>query len=120
MDGGFQMLLRGVDVRVSDWDGLPIKNKLTESLGDQYKTRKQWLSLGYVLGESASAVPMHPNAMNKKLVEYFHEDDVVPLSAGGDMPRNCLTCKIREGRYCVFAGDYVGEVNGCSEWEARF
>ena len=113
------MLVRGIDVRVSDYDGLPVKNHLPESLEKAFKTRRQWLALGYVPGEKATAVPMHPNLMHKKLVEYFHEDDVKGLS--GDIPRNCLTCVFRSRRsFCVVAGDYVGEVNCCSEYEPKF
>ena len=79
----------------------------------------EWLALGYVPGEKATAVPMHPNLMNKKLVEYFHEDDVEGLS--GDILRNCLTCVFRSKRsFCVVAGDYVGEANCCSEYEPKF
>lgn len=96
-----------------------MKNRLSESLEKAFKTRRQWLALGYVPGEKATAVPMHPNLMNKKLVEYFHEDDVKGLS--DDIPRNCLTCAFRSRRsYCVVAGDYVGEVNCCSEYEPKF
>lgn len=113
------MLVKGVDVRVSDYDGLPIKNKLPPDLMDKFKTRKQWLEVGRVLSETATAVPMHPNAMNKKLVGYFHVDDVVEIT--DKAPRNCLTCATRnDNGFCPFAGAFVGEVNGCSEYEPKF
>lgn len=114
------MLLHGVDVRVSNYDGMPIKNKLPDDLRESFLTRRQWLAKGYVPSDWATAIAMHPNAMNKKLVEYFHEDDVTPLSRA-DVPRSCLTCKWRErSRLCYRAGGYVGERNCCSEWEPRF
>lgn len=114
-------MLDGFDVRVSDYDGLPVKNKLPGGLRDCYRTRRQWLAIGCVPSDIASAVPMHPNAMNKKLVEYFHRDDVVALSGGIEIPRNCLTCRTRtQAGYCMVAGGYVGETNCCSEWGRRF
>ena len=64
-------------------------------------------ALEYVPGGKATAVPMHPNLMNKKPVEHFHEDDAEGLF--GDIPRNCLTCVFRSKRsFCAAAGDYVG------------
>lgn len=35
--------------------------------------------------------------------------------------QNCLTCNYRsEQSFCVIAGDYVGEINRCSEWESKY
>lgn len=66
------MLVKGVDVVCSDYDGLPIKNRLPDELRNAFKTRKQWLELGRVPSGTATAVPMHPNSMNKKLIDYYH------------------------------------------------
>lgn len=113
------MLVRGISVECSGYDGLPIKNHLPPELRDAFRTRRQWLEGGFVPRDAATAVPMHPNAMNKKLVDYFYADDVeIPA---GDVPRNCLTCRIRGGnRFCVIAGGFVGEANRCSEYEPKF
>ena len=46
--------------------------------------------------------------------------DVVKMD-GNDIPKNCLTCNYRsEQGFCVIAGDYVGEINRCSEWESKY
>lgn len=40
---------------------------------------------------------------------------------GNDIPKNCLTCNYRsEQSFCVIVGDYVGEINRCSEWESKY
>lgn len=75
------MLILGCRVGVSEWDGLPIKDKLPDCLQELYATRKQWLFRGFEVSPGAKPVPMHPNAMNKKLVEYFYRDDVRPIAS---------------------------------------
>ena len=51
---------------------------------------------------------------------YYLDTDVVKMD-GNDIPKNCLTCNYRsEQSFCVIVGDYVGEINRCSEWESKY
>lgn len=53
-------------------------------------------------------------------VIYYLDTDVVKMD-GNDIPKNCLTCNYRsEQSFCVIVGDYVGEINRCSEWESKY
>lgn len=110
------MQIDGVDVTfLSGWDGKPIKNKLPGGLKDRLKTENQWLESGFLLRDGAIGYEMHSNAISKKLFTYYMDYDVEEITEN-NVPRNCLTCKIRTGRFCVIAGDYVGANTGCSEW----
>lgn len=105
-----------LNVRISDYDGKPIKNKLPEELKSRFLTEKQWLDEGMQLKEGARFVEMHPNAMNKKLCKYYMDEEVEPLSADREM---CATCSLRyadEGR-CPVMGSHVSASGHCSEWQ---
>lgn len=100
----------------SDWDGLPVKNHLPAELKERMKTENQWLEAGYLLKAGATKYEMHPSVLSKRLCTYYLDLDV-EMVTGANAPRSCLTCQLREGRYCVVAGDFVGAKNCCSEWE---
>ena len=101
--------------RFSEWDGLPIKNHLPDELKERMKTENQWLEYGYVIKVDAPAYEMHPSVMAKKTFVYYLDKDVEAIT-GENTPKNCLTCSMREGRFCAIAGDYVSSKNCCSEW----
>lgn len=110
------MKIDGVEIyRFSDWDGLPIKNHLPAELKERLKTQNQWLEDGYVLKKGAKKYEMHPSVMAKRTSIYYLDSDVEE-ARGSNAPKNCLTCTIRRGRFCMIAGDYVGAKNCCSEW----
>lgn len=112
------MKIDGVEIlRLSEWDGLPIKNHLPVTLKDRMKTENQWLESGYVVKGTATAYKMHPSAMAKRTFVYYLDEDVEPVTAE-DAPKNCMTCSIRNGRFCVVAGDFVSSKNSCSEWSS--
>lgn len=100
--------------------GLPYKNKLPKELRDRLFTRKQWLEKGYVLKEEAKGYLMHSQKNYKNRVVYYLDYDVIPIYTD-NIPKNCLTCSYRESRgYCVIAGNFVGEINSCSEWVNKY
>lgn len=110
------MIIDGTDyeVRLSEYDNAPIKNKLPEELKSKFLTKKQWLEEGKIPKDDAKEYSMHPNAMNKKLCIYYFENDVVELSEDVEL---CANCSIRENsRFCMVAGDYVNMEGHCSEW----
>lgn len=110
------MMIDGMRITIrSEWDGKPYKNHLPCGLKERMKTENQWLEAGFLLKSGATGYEMHPHAMTKKLFTYYIDTDVVEFSEK-TASRNCLTCKIRTGRFCVFAGDYVSANNCCSEW----
>lgn len=99
--------------------GLCYKNKLPKELQRRLFTRKQWLEKGFVLKEGAREYPMHSQKNYRNRVIYYLDTDVVKIDSN-DIPKNCLTCNYRsEKGFCVIAGDYVGEINGCFEWEQK-
>lgn len=107
------------DIELVPAFGLCYKNKLPKELQRRLFTRKQWLEKGFVLKEGAREYPMHSQKNYRNRVIYYLDTDVVKID-GNDIPKNCLTCNYRsEKGFCVIAGDYVGEINGCSEWEQK-
>lgn len=111
------MKIDGIEVvYLSDWDGLPVKNHLPEELRERMKTENQWLEAGFLLKCGATKYEMHPSVLSKRLCTYYLDSDVKKLDAAS-APRNCMTCSIRNGRYCIVAGDYVSAKNCCSEWD---
>jgi len=110
------MLIDGVKVKyVSNWDGKPIKNKLPTELRERMRTKNQWLEAGFLLKPNATGHEMHSNSMGKKLFTYYIDSDVESITAD-NAPENCITCKMRTGRFCIVAGDYVSANNRCSEY----
>lgn len=63
----------------SEWDGLPIKNKLPEELKARLKTEEQWFDNGYVLKENAAPYEMHPSVLAKRTCVYYLDTDVEPM-----------------------------------------
>ncbi len=106
------------NVRVSEYDGKPIKNKLPEELKSKFLTEKQWIDEGKQIKEDAEYIEMHPNAMNKKLCKYYFVDDVEPLSSDKEICANCSLRYVESGR-CPVAGQFVSGTGHCSEWEKR-
>ena len=77
------------------------------------------LELG-IFKRVAREYPMHSQKNYRNRVIYYLDTDVVKMD-GNDIPKNCLTCNYRsEQSFCVIAGDYVGEINRCSEWESKY
>lgn len=110
------MQIDGVNVTsLSNWDGKPIKNKLPAELKTRMKTENQWLEAGYLVKAGATGYEMHSNAMGKQLFTYYIDSEVEEIT-DSNAPKNCMTCGIRTGRFCVFAGDYVSAKTCCSEW----
>ena len=110
------MKIDGIEViYFSDWDGLPVKNHLPEELRARMKTENQWLEEGFVPRPNAPKFEMHPSSLAKKTCVYYLNTDVQKANLVST-PKNCMTCNIRTGRYCVVAGGYVGARNCCSEW----
>lgn len=99
----------------SEWDGLPIKNKLPEELKCRLKTEIQWIEEGFVVKSTSMVYEMHPSVMAKRTFKYYLDKDVEPITADNNF-KSCLTCGIRSGRFCEVAGDWVGLKNCCSEW----
>lgn len=111
------MQIDGISVtRFSDFDGLPIKNHLPESLRERMKTENQWLESGYFLKPGATKYEMHPSVLSKRLCSYYLDTDVEKPDPA-NVPKNCMTCRIRDGRYCCVAGDYISAKHCCSEWD---
>ena len=111
--------IEGYDItRLSDYDGLPIKNKLPIELREKFKTKNQWLEEGMQVKEDAKFYEMHPNAMNKKLCEYFLDTEVKPLDGNLEICANCRFRRLDEGR-CPVAGDFVSLRGHCSEWDKK-
>ncbi len=103
------------NVRCSDYDGKPIKNKLPNELKEYFKTENQWLDIGMSIKENAIYVDMHPNSMNKKLCKYYYHTDVEPISADVEVCATCSLRQLEEGR-CPVAGGFVSPKHRCSEW----
>lgn len=104
-----------LNVRCSDYDGKPIKNKLPDELKERFKTEKQWIDEGKRVTSNARFVEMHPNAMNKKLCKYYLDEEVEDLPYDVKI---CATCSLRhaeEGR-CPVAGTFVSGDGHCNEW----
>lgn len=108
------------DIELLSEYGLCYKNKLPMELRERLFTRKQWLEKGYVLKENAKEYPMHSQMNYKNRVVYYLDEDVQKMSSC-NVVKNCLTCFYRDERsYCEIAGDYVGEINRCSEWVNKY
>lgn len=113
------MQIDGVPVTyLSGWDSLPVKNHLPAELQNRLKTEKQWLEAGYVLKEGARKYELHPSALAKRLCAYYLDADVAPVTPGSTS-QSCMTCQLRDGRYCVVAGGFVGANQRCSEWTPK-
>lgn len=110
-DGIYKML----NVRRSDYDGKPIKNKLPDEIRYRFKTEKQWIDEGKQLRENARYIEMHPNAMNKKLCKYYLDEEVETLSLDKKICANCKLRRAEAGR-CVVMGTFVSGTSHCSEW----
>lgn len=113
------MKVNGVlyDVRLSEYDNQPIKNKLPEEIRGKFLTRKQWLEEGMTPKKDAIEYEMHPNSMNKKLCTYYFETDVEKLNDDIEM---CANCRIRgNSRFCVVMGEHVNMEWHCSEWDGK-
>lgn len=104
-----------LNVRCSDYDGKPIKNKLPEEFKDRFKTEKQWLDEGKQLKADARFVEMHPNAMNKKLCKYYLDEDLEDVSPNREICVNCGLRYAEQGR-CPVMGGFVSADGRCSEW----
>ena len=108
------------DIELVSEFGLCYKNKLPKELQRRLFTRKQWLEKGFILKDGAREYPMHSQKNYRNRVIYYLDTDVVKMD-GNDIPKNCLTCNYRsEQSFCVIVGDYVGEINRCSEWEGKY
>lgn len=113
------MKIKGIKVeRFSEYDGLPIKNKLPEELRERLKTRKQWMEEGYRVKEDAEGYEMHASVPAKKSFMYFLDDDVTKMTPD-NMPENCSTCSLRSKGYCIVMADFVGAEGRCSEWNPK-
>lgn len=104
-----------LNVRCSDYDGKPIKNKLPEGLGKRFLTEKQWLDKGMQLKEGAWCVEMHPSVPTIKLFKYYLDTEVESLRDDIEICATCLLRYSEEGR-CPVAGSYVSASGHCSEW----
>lgn len=112
------MKIDGVDIIWVSADGIPIKSHFPEALKERLKTKNQWLELGCVPKEDTVGYECHPSAMAYRTSIYYLDKDVEPI--GKDtMIECCGTCMIRDGRYCVVAGDYVRMQGRCSEWQSE-
>lgn len=102
--------------RRSDYDNLPIKNKLPDKVRNRFWTKKQWLELGKKPKENAACMLMHPNSMAKKLIAYYFEEDVENFDR---KQKICVNCAYRNPTtyYCIVAGSHVSPDHKCSEWE---
>jgi len=113
------MKIKGIKVeRFSDYDGLPIKNKLPGELKEKLKTRKQWLEEGYLVKPEAKGYEMHAR-VPAKITFVYYLDDAVEKITEENMPQNCSTCKLRRRRYCIVMADFVSAEGRCSEWDPR-
>lgn len=77
LDENVTALLRGVEVMVYEWTGLPIKNQLPPEFGARFKTRSQWVALGMYPRKGAPSYEMHCSASSKRVFTYYYEDDIV-------------------------------------------
>lgn len=101
----------------SDYDGLPVKNKLLKELKDRLLTEKQWLELGKQLIKNAEYVEMHPNAMNKKLCKYYSDSQVIELQKEEKMCVTCIKRKMVEKRcFCTLFSSFVNGYGRCEDW----
>lgn len=115
---GYKILDYDIDM-VSEY-GLCYKNKLPEELKKRLYTQKQWLERGYVLKDNVTGYLMHSQKGYKNKVVYYLDMDVKPICVY-NVPKTCLTCLYRGKKgYCEIAGDFVGEINSCSEWENKY
>lgn len=74
------MKIDGIEIiRLSEWDGLPIKNKLPEALKTRLKTEEQWFDDGFVLKEDVVSYEMHPSVLSKKTCLYYLDTDVCKI-----------------------------------------
>ena len=65
-----------LNIRCSDYDGKPIKNKLPTEIKERFKTAKQWPYEGKQVKENAKFVEMHPNATNNRLCRYYFDTEI--------------------------------------------
>lgn len=101
---------------LSEYDGKVIKTRLPEELKARFQTRNQWLEKGFEPKENATVYEMHPAAMNKKLCEYFLDEDVMQVDESLEC---CATCRMYRRRYCTLMSDHVSVNNKCSEYDKR-
>lgn len=66
----------GRTVTVNTEDGLPIKNHLPHDLGAEFRTKNQWLTIGYTPAVDAPHYEMHPSMMSRRTYTYFHKGNV--------------------------------------------
>jgi len=112
------MKSKGFEVtRFSEWDGLPIKNKLPEELKIRLKTKKQWLDEGYLVNPDATAYEMHHQVLAKMTYIYYHEDDVTKITPEDNI-QTCATCRYRQKQYCIVMAAFTGAEERCSEWSS--
>lgn len=112
------MNIEGFEVTyLSSYDGLPVKNHLPAEIKDRFKTENQWLENGYQLVAGVVGIEMHPSAMSKRLYTYYIDSQVLHYSEFDKDSQICATCRMRENRYCPFAGEYVSMKHSCSEWD---
>lgn len=104
-----------LNVRRSDFDGKPIKNKLPQEIKELFKTEKQWLEEGMQLKEDACFVEMHPNATSNRVCKYYTEDEVELMDSSVEICANCGFQHLENGR-CLIMGDFVSVNGHCSEW----
>lgn len=83
---------------------------------EDYRTRRQWEEIGYIVKEGEKGHEMHASMMSNKTFVYYLPEEVEPMTGKEEC---CATCDIREGRFCVVAGDYVSSSHHCSEWSPK-
>lgn len=80
---------------------------------EDYRTEKQWLDAGFVPKKESTGCEMHASMMSSKTYIYYLPEDVEPIKK---KTKCCRTCSIREGKFCIVAGDYISLTHCCSEW----
>lgn len=98
-----------------EYNGYRVKKDQIED----YRTENQWIEDGFQIKEGVAGHRMYATriaARNQgKTFVYYLPEEVEPLK-NEKVQECCGSCSVREGRYCMVAGDYVRMNGHCSEW----
>ena len=81
---------------------------------EDYRTQRQWADVGYKPKSDEKGHEMHASMLSTKTYTYYLPDEVEPMTGE---EKCCATCRIREGSFCVVAGEHISLSSRCSEWD---